>query len=184
MQKKSLIIIIAIITVVAGIVWRNYSTNQTNSDNALQVTNTVPVSNNAQALFNASFPDENGNLQALKQWQGKVIVLNFWATWCPPCREEMPELSELYTEYKDKNVLVLGLAIDEIGLIKEFSKETKISYPLLAAENGGMELATAFGNNKDVLPYTVIIKADGTIAKTYLGRISKPLLEETLKQIL
>ena len=75
MQKKSLIIIIAIITVVAGIVWRNYSTNQTNSDNTPQATSAVPVSNNAQALFNASFPDENGNLLALKQWQGKVIEI-------------------------------------------------------------------------------------------------------------
>ena len=137
-----------------------------------------------KALFAATFPDNDGKPQALKQWQGKIVVLNFWATWCPPCREEMPELSALNTQYQNKNVIVLGVGIDDIGLIKEFSKGTKVSYPLFAAENGGMDLASTLGNNKGVLPYTVIIKADGTVAKTYFGRITKPLLEETLNKLL
>ncbi len=134
-------------------------------------------------LFAMSLPDENGQQQAISQWQGKIIVLNFWATWCPPCREEMPELSALNTEWQDKNVIVLGIALDEIGLIKEFDEENDISYPLLAAEENGANLAFKLGNDKSALPYTVIIKADGTIAKTYFGRISKPLLEETLVKL-
>jgi thiol-disulfide isomerase/thioredoxin len=137
-----------------------------------------------QVFFAATFPDANDKPQALKQWQGKIIVLNFWATWCPPCREEMPELSELNTQYQDKNVIVLGLAIDDVKLINEFIKETKISYPLLAAEEGGMDLASGLGNNKGVLPYTVIIKPDRTVAKTYFGRISKQQLEEILINLL
>jgi thiol-disulfide isomerase/thioredoxin len=137
-----------------------------------------------QALFANTYPDENGKPQALKQWQGKVIVLNFWATWCPPCRDEMPELSELYTQYQNKNVIVLGMAIDEMALVKEFNTEAKISYPLLIAEESGMEIASGLGNNKGVLPYTVIIKADGSVAKTYFGRITKPLIEETLLNLL
>lgn len=138
--------------------------------------------NNAstQALFTATFNDQQELPQALKQWQGKIVVLNFWATWCPPCREEMPELSALNTQYRDKNLIVLGLAIDDLAAVKEFSLETKVSYPLLVAEEGGMELAANLGNNKGVLPFTLIIKPDGTIAKTFFGRISKPLLEETL----
>ncbi|MGJ8619071.1 MAG: TlpA disulfide reductase family protein [Methylophilaceae bacterium] len=134
-------------------------------------------------LFAMSLPDENGQQQAISQWQGKIIVLNFWATWCPPCREEMPELSALNTEWQDKNVVVLGIALDEIGLIKEFDEENDISYPLLAAEENGANLAFKLGNDKSALPYTVIIKADGTIAKTYFGRISKALLEETLVKL-
>ncbi|MGQ0441895.1 MAG: TlpA family protein disulfide reductase [Methylophilaceae bacterium] len=137
-----------------------------------------------QALFAATFPDGNSEPQALKQWQGKIIVLNFWATWCPPCREEMPELSELNTQYRDKNVIVIGIAIDDIGLVNEFRQETKVSYPLLAAENGGMELASGLGNNKGVLPYTVIINSDGAIKKTYFGRITKSLLEKTLHPLI
>jgi len=134
-------------------------------------------------LFAMTLPDENGQQQAMSQWKDKVIVLNFWATWCPPCREEMPELSALNTEWQDKNVIVLGIALDEISLIKKFDEENNISYPLLAAEEDGANLAFNLGNNKSALPFTVIIKADGTIANTYFGRISKVLLEETLVKL-
>ena len=138
----------------------------------------------SQALFAATFPNENNQPQALKQYAGKTVVLNFWATWCEPCREEMPELSDLHNELKDRNVVVLGMAIEEVGAINEFLKETKVSYPLFAADMQGMEIASNLGNNKGVLPYTVIIKSDGSIAKTYFGRVTKSLLEETLLTLL
>ena len=137
-----------------------------------------------QAFFAATMPDEKGHPQALKQYAGKIVVLNFWATWCEPCREEMPELSLLNDAYKNKNVVVLGVAIDDVGAVSDFTKETKVSYPLFAADMEGMHYATNMGNDKDVLPYTVIIKADGTVAKTYFGRVTKPLLEETLTTLL
>lgn len=133
-----------------------------------------------QPLFAATFPDENGKLQSLKQYAGKTVVLNFWATWCEPCREEMPELSALHDANKDKNIVVLGVAVDDVAAISEFSKETKVSYPLFAADMQGMEIASNLGNDKSVLPFTVIINADGSVAKTYFGRVSKALLEETL----
>jgi len=136
-----------------------------------------------QALFAATFPDENGKPQALKHYAGKIVVLNFWATWCEPCREEMPELSKLYETYKDKNLVVLGVAIDDVAAISKFTKDTKVSYPLFAADMDGMQYANNLGNDKDVLPYTVIIKADGSVAKTYFGRVTKPLLEETLVKL-
>lgn len=135
-------------------------------------------------LFAASFPDEKGQIQALKQYAGKTVVLNFWATWCEPCREEMPELSKLHEEYQNKNLVVLGVAIDDVAAISAFSKETKVSYPLFAADVQGMSIAAGLGNDKSVLPYTVIIKADGSVAKTYFGRVTKPLLEETLLNLL
>ncbi len=142
-----------------------------------------------QALFALQLPDSEGKLQALKQWQGKTIVLNFWATWCPPCREEMPELSALNLEYQQRNVVVVGIAIDELEAVKSFAHDPKpnaikVSYPLLAAEAEGAALAAGLGNDKGVLPYTVIIKPDGTVAKTYLGRVTKPLLKETLVKLL
>jgi thiol-disulfide isomerase/thioredoxin len=135
-------------------------------------------------LFAANFPNENGQPQALQQYAGKTVVLNFWATWCEPCREEMPELSQLHDAYKNQNLVVLGVAVDDLAAISAFSKDTKVSYPLFAADMQGMEIATGLGNDKSVLPYTVIIKADGSVAKTYLGRVTKPLLEETLLNLL
>ena len=138
----------------------------------------------AQPIANVRFVTEDGTKLDMESFQGKVLLLNIWATWCVPCREEMPELSELNTEYQDKNVIVIGIALDEIALIKEFNAENKMSYPLLAAEDTGGNLAANLGNNKSALPYTVIIKPDGTVANTYFGRISKPLLEEALLKLI
>lgn len=137
-----------------------------------------------QALFASQLTNEKGLSQNLSQYKGKIIVLNFWATWCPPCREEMPELSALHTEYKNKNVLVLGVAVDELDLVKKFSQESPVSYPLFAAENEGMDLGSGLGNDKGILPYTVIINADGSVVDTYFGRINKTILESALQPLL
>ena len=137
-----------------------------------------------KTILTSKLSNPAGISQDLGQYKGKIIVLNFWATWCPPCREEMPELSDLYTEYKSKNVVVLGVAIDELALVKEFSEATPVSYPLFGAENEGMELAQNLGNDKGVLPYTVIINQQGKVIETYFGRINKSLLESTLRPLL
>jgi len=150
--------------------------NPTNTDSASSDSGQLST----KAFFAAKLADENGISQALSQYQGKIIVLNFWATWCPPCREEMPELSALHQAYQDKNVVVLGVAIDEVGLVKEFAQATPVSYPLFAAEDEGMALGSDLGNNKSVLPYTLIIGRDGKVVKTFFGRINKSLLEATL----
>jgi thiol-disulfide isomerase/thioredoxin len=138
----------------------------------------------SKAFFQASFADEKNVQQSMQAYQGKILVVNFWASWCPPCREEMPELSALNQQYQSKNVQVLGLAIDDVETILTFQKENPTSYPLFSAEIQGMELASSLGNSQGGLPYTVIIDANGSIIKTYLGKISKPLLEKTLSELL
>lgn len=132
------------------------------------------------ALYAASFPDATGTSQALSQWQGKIAVINFWASWCPPCREEMPELSRLQDQYRDRGVIVLGISTDDVDKMREFAQTTQVSYPLLAGDMEAMDIGTSLGNDKGVLPYTVIIQADGSIANTYFGRINQALLEKTL----
>lgn len=137
-------------------------------------------SSGTQALFAATFSDANGKSQAISQWKGKIIVVNFWATWCPPCREEMPELSSLQQRYQDRDLVVLGISTDELDKIQEFIKENPVGYPLLSGEMDAMNVGLSLGNDKGVLPYTVIIKPDGNIAKTYFGRVSQAQLKETL----
>ena len=143
-----------------------------------------PPSVSTAAFFNSQLVNEDGIRQDLKQYQGKIVVLNFWATWCPPCREEMPELAELHTQYQAKNVVVVGLAVDELALVKEFALATPVSYPLLVAEDEGMQLASELGNSQGVLPYTVIIDKDGVVQKNFFGRISKALLSEALEPLI
>jgi thiol-disulfide isomerase/thioredoxin len=135
-------------------------------------------------LFTSNLIDANGNAQNLNQYRDKILVVNFWATWCPPCREEMPELSQLHQTYQNKNVMVLGIAIDEPALVKEFLQTSPVSYPVLITENTGMDLSSQLGNDKDVLPYTIVIDTQGKVVKTYFGRVSKPLLEAAIKPLL
>ncbi|HEX5539622.1 MAG TPA: TlpA disulfide reductase family protein [Methylophilaceae bacterium] len=132
------------------------------------------------ALFAATLPDAQGRQQPLKQWRGKILVVNFWATWCPPCREEMPELSQLQDQYRDRNVVVIGISTENVAQIRDFAKTLQVSYPLLAGDMEAMNLGALLGNDKSVLPYTIVIKPDGSIAKSHFGRINKALLEQTL----
>ncbi len=138
----------------------------------------------AAPLFTSIINDPEGKPQNLKQFENKIIVLNFWATWCEPCREEMPELSNFYTENKSKNVVVVGVAIDEAKAVNSYLKKTKVIYPILVDEDKGVILSKNLGNNEGILPYTVIINSKGIIEKTILGRVHKDQLDATLKPLL
>lgn len=133
-----------------------------------------------EAFFAASLPDVSGKAQSNDQWRGKTLVVNFWATWCPPCREEMPELSLLQERHAHRGVVVLGIALDDLDKVKAFSAQSPVSYPLLAGDIEAMNMAESLGNSQSVLPYTVIIGADGHVEKTFLGRVNLTSLEKTL----
>lgn len=129
-------------------------------------------------LFSQTMNDVGGKPQALSQWQGKPLLVNFWAPWCAPCVQEMPELSALAAGSKSFNVI--GIGIDSPSNIADFSAKLKISYPLYVAGLSGTELARQFGNAAGGLPYTVLIGADGQVRKTYLGRLKFDELKRDL----
>jgi thiol-disulfide isomerase/thioredoxin len=115
--------------------------------------------------------DAGGAPQALSKWKGKALVVNFWAPWCAPCVQEMPELDQLAAASVAKNINVIGIGIDSPSNIAQFATKFKISYPLYVAGMSGTDLARQFGNSAGGLPYTVLIGADGQVRKTYLGRL-------------
>jgi thiol-disulfide isomerase/thioredoxin len=131
-------------------------------------------------LMAQSLPDANGKTQRLDQWQGKILVVNFWATWCAPCVKEMPELAALQTELAGKQIQFLGIGIDSATNISEFASKYKITYPLIVAGMGGAKLTRAFGNQAGGLPYTVIIGRQGEVHKTYLGQLNMEELRRDL----
>lgn len=131
-----------------------------------------------EQLWSTTLNDANGKTHDLKQYMGKPLIVNFWATWCDPCREEMPEISELAQQHPE--IAVIGLAIDEAPAVHEFKQTTPVGYPLLIAENEGMLLAEALGNHKGVLPFTVIISPQGSITHTFFGRINREMLLKAL----
>ncbi len=136
------------------------------------------------SLFAAKFTDAQGKIQPLGQWRNHVIIVNFWATWCPPCRDEMPELSALQNKYRARGVVVLGISTDDAAKVQQFAQESPVTYPLLVGDAEAMNLATAMGNDRDVLPYTVVLRRDGSIAATHLGRIERETLESVLSPLL
>jgi len=121
-----------------------------------------------------------GELLALAEFRGKPLVVNFWATWCPPCVEEMPELSAFFDKYNPKGVQLLGIAVDSPSNVREFLEERQFSYPLVVAGANGSELASRLGSRIDAFPYTVLVAPNGQVVQQKMGRIYE---EELIKWV-
>ena len=127
--------------------------------------------------------DPDGNLHSVSEWDGKVLVLNFWATWCTPCRKELPIFVELQEKYADQGLQFLGLAVDTPEEVKNFMQELPLNYPTLVGEDDAMNIARIYGNNIGALPYTVIINKAGKIVFTRKGDMKKDEAEEIFSSI-
>jgi thiol-disulfide isomerase/thioredoxin len=130
-----------------------------------------PADEAVSLLLGQTLPDAAGGPLALSRFAGRPLVVNFWATWCAPCIEEMPELSALHAELSPKGLAMLGIGIDSAAKIADFASKFPVSYPLVVAGMGGSELARQFGNQAGVLPYTVLVGAGGRIAHRLVGRV-------------
>lgn len=139
------------------------------------VTSEVPP-----GLFDRAFDDLQGRPQSLAQWRGQWLVLNFWATWCAPCVEEMPTLQQVARDYGRRGVAVVGIGIDSASAIRRFRDELKLDLPLLVAGAGGTDLARELGNPSGALPYTVLLSPQGRIEQARLGLIRPEVLRSWL----
>jgi thiol-disulfide isomerase/thioredoxin len=166
-MKKNNLIMIGAVALAAGVIGALVGTRHKTPE---PVQLAAPVGAVSQ-LYAQSMNDAKGAAQALSQWKGKALVVNFWAPWCAPCVQEMPELAQLATESAGKNIHVIGIGIDSPANIAQFADKFKISYPLYVAGMSGTDLSRQFGNTAGGLPYTVLIGADGQVKKTYLGRL-------------
>jgi thiol-disulfide isomerase/thioredoxin len=132
-----------------------------------------------------TLPDLDGKNRRLNEWKGKVIVLNFWATWCPPCREEIPLFIDLQKRRAAEGVQLIGLAIDNQEAVAAYQKSAGINYPLLiGGEDAGMELIGRYGNRMGSLPFTAIIDRNGAIVARKLGAFDRAELESLIDPLL
>jgi len=136
-----------------------------------------------QALWASAMPNTSGQTQTLSKYKGHPLVVNFWASWCGPCVQEMPELSAMQTQYLSKGIQFVGIGIDSPDNIKEFTKKVKVTYPIYVAGFGGADLARAFGNSAGGLPFTVVIDAQGKVRYAKLGRIDAAELRQALSAL-
>lgn len=132
------------------------------------------------ALYGASFRDTAGAPQSLAQFSGRIIVANFWATWCAPCREEMPTFSRLQSRWAGRGVQFVGLAYDDPAKVARFGADLRVNYPLWVGGAEVTELSRRLGNRLGVLPFTVVIDRSGSVLDTKVGAYTEIDLERKL----
>ncbi len=148
---------------------------------AMTVESHVKASDERKTAPNFSLKDENGKTVQLSDYRGKVVLLNFWATWCGPCKIEIPWFVEFERKHKDQGFAVVGISMDEDGwqAVKPFIADVGINYRILM---GNDSIAQLYGG-VDSLPTTFIIDRDGRIAAVHLGLVSKSTYENDLRQV-
>ncbi len=136
------------------------------------------------ALADFSLPDLAGKQRNIKEWQGKVLVINFWATWCPPCMKEMPEFEAMQNEFGKQGLQFIGIALDEPEPTKEFIDKKKITYPILVGQDSGTKIAHDLGNIVNTVPFTVVVNKQGQVIKRHMGTLNREQLLEIIKPLL
>ena len=143
----------------------------------------VSDARDVDALFATKLPDIAGAPTSVSRWRGKVLVVNFWATWCAPCKEEIPEFIALQKEFAAHNVQFIGSAADHADKVSAFADEYRINYPILVGNIAALDLSTKLGNRISALPFTVIIDKDGRLAHRHLGILKADKLRALLTKL-
>ncbi len=131
-----------------------------------------------------TLPDLTGTPRSLSEWRGQVVVVNFWATWCPPCREEIPLFIDLQKRHGHDGLQFLGVAIDRQEDVAGYYVQIGMNYPTLIGDDNAIEIMRAYGNRMGSLPYSVIIDRDGRVAARKLGAFRGQELESLLTPLL
>jgi len=142
-----------------------------------------PAASAGGPVYGHSLSDADGKPQALSQWKGKLLVLNFWATWCAPCVAEMPDLDNAQQEFAARNVVIVGVGTEAPARVREFREQHKLHLRLLAGGYDALVLARELGDSQGVLPYTVLVSADGTVLQTQTGPLQPGQLRSWLASV-
>lgn len=147
-------------------------------------THRVATSLSADAMYSTTFEEPGGRGRSIGEFRGKVVVLNFWATWCPPCRAEMPGFSRLQARWADRNVQFVGLTDDDPAKVERFLQERPVGYPVLLGGARADDWARRLGDVEGGLPFTVILGPGGSVLARKVGLYSEDQLDADLAKLL
>jgi thiol-disulfide isomerase/thioredoxin len=136
-----------------------------------------------QNFWTQSFEKPEGGNLSMQAFQGKPLLINFWATWCPPCIEELPLIDAFYNQNKSKSLQVIGLAVDQPSMVRRYLTQKPLSFPVGLAGFNGTELGRTLGNAQSVLPFSVIFDAKGRLLAQKAGKLDQSDLEAWLKKV-
>jgi peroxiredoxin len=145
--------------------------------------NALPLPKIPDRLPQFSLQDRAGKTTPISAFAGKSLVINFWATWCAPCRSEIPLLEALHAEWAGRDVSVVGIAVDHRDQVLEFADRYKIGYPLLIGEQDALDAATALGVETPVFPFTVFTDRRGEVVAVFVGQLHRPQAELILSEV-
>lgn len=162
--------LLPILLIAAALTWFAYNLSGPSQDVApvsdAQTAMPEPI-NIARPDF--SLKDLDGKPHHISEWDGKVVVLNFWGSWCPPCRDEIPLFNQLQAEYGKQGLQFIGVAVDSHEAVARFTQKVPLNYPNLVGQDDARQVTIQYGNVQDGYPYTVIIDRHGKVQYTYLG---------------
>jgi thiol-disulfide isomerase/thioredoxin len=142
---------------------------------------TPPVAEVPEQLPSFILKDIEGKTRNSSDWNGKILIVNYWATWCPPCREEMPALIELQNKYGPQGIQVIGIAVDNLDDVREFMNSYGVNFPVVVGGDDAIELGRRMGNRIAALPYTAIFDRSGKTLYAQPGKITLESLEQVVK---
>ena len=173
-MKQNTFLFVAVIVIALALgIWFGIEQQTAHEDKRI-------ASSPSLSFIDFALPDLQGKQRRLSQWRGKVLVLNFWATWCPPCLEEIPLFIDFQEKYKNKGLQIIGVAIDTKDNVIDFREVLAINYPILIDTGAGMKIMEQYGNRVGSLPYSVMIDRDGRIFNNKIGAYSRAELKKLL----
>lgn len=171
MQQNTLLIIIAgVIALVGGVFVQSLPNKE-------QISSLPPT-------LEFSLPDLQGRQRAISEWQGKILIINFWATWCPPCLKEIPEFINLQNELNDKGLQFIGIAVEDRETIEQYLKTIAINYPILVGGGEAITLSQQLGNIINTVPFSIIVNKQGQIIHRHPGELNRDKIIEIITPLL
>jgi peroxiredoxin len=179
-RNTLLIIVVAVLAALAGLVTGRVLQEDPNQG---------PAAEGPEALLGQPRPPftlgaSDGRRISADDFNGQVLVVNFWATWCAPCREEMPMLDSVHEQFAPQGLAVVGIALDDVQRARDFAESLAIDYTILVGAQDVMATGLSWGNRAGLLPYTVVVDREGIVRWTYLGELKRDVLLAEIEPLL